>query len=63
MTKKTHHVSLDPDGRWKVQREGASYPAAHTRTKVEAVRIGKVISLRSGSNLIIHEEGNHSNIK
>jgi len=54
MARMQHHVSPNSNGGWKVQRNGASRATAHTETKSEAIIIGKVISQRSGSALVIH---------
>ncbi|MGI6039005.1 MAG: DUF2188 domain-containing protein [Clostridiales bacterium] len=55
MAVKEHHVSPSASGGWKIQKSGSTRASAHTVSKVEAVRIGKVISQRSGSTLKIHE--------
>ncbi|WP_347489274.1 DUF2188 domain-containing protein [Desulfoscipio sp. XC116] len=54
MAQKVHYVSPSSNDGWKVQKSGASRASAYADTKAEAVRIGKVISQRSGSALVIH---------
>ena len=54
MVQKEHHVVPSENG-WSVKKEGSQRASVNTRTKVEAVRIGHVISQRQGSALIVHE--------
>jgi len=54
VTKETHHVTPSQNGGWKVKRAGAQRASVHTKTKDEAVKIGRVISQRSGTTLVVH---------
>lgn len=54
MSQAQHHVSPNSSGGWTVRKSGASRASAHVETKSEAVKIGRIISQRSGSTLIIH---------
>jgi len=53
-TGKTHHVTPNRDGGWAVKRAGAQRASVRTETKSEAVKIGRVISQRSGTTLVVH---------
>lgn len=55
MARKTHHVvpSSDKSG-WSVLKGGASRASIRTETKAEAVKIGRIISQRQGTELVIH---------
>lgn len=55
MTGKTLHVIPNLDGSWAVKRNDATSVNAYTDSKVEAVKIGRVISQRSGLELVIHD--------
>lgn len=55
MPRNTVHVTPNnSQGGWNVKKGGAQRASVHTETKVEAVKVGRVISQRSGSELIIH---------
>ena len=53
MARKEHHIVPNNDG-WAVKKAGASRASVNTTTKAEAVKVGRVISQRQGSELIIH---------
>ncbi|GHU36366.1 hypothetical protein FACS1894172_19200 [Spirochaetia bacterium] len=54
MARLEHHVVHSPNGGWSVKREGAARASIHTETKSEAMRLGRAMSIRTGSELIIH---------
>jgi hypothetical protein len=55
MSKNEHHVVPNTSrGGWDVKRNGAQKASIHTETKVEAVKIGRVMSQRAGSGRVIH---------
>ena len=55
MSKNEHHVVPNSSrGGWDIKRSGTSRVSIHTATKAEAVKIGRVISQRAGSELVIH---------
>lgn len=54
MAKVTHHVVPSDKGGWDVKRGGAQRASIHTETKAEAVKVGRVISQRAGSEFVIH---------
>jgi hypothetical protein len=54
MARLEHHVVSSPAGGWNVKREGADRASVHAETKSEAVRLGRAMSIRAGSELIIH---------
>jgi len=55
MTKKSVHVvPNDGQGGWNVKKSGSQRASVNTETKAEAVKMGRVISQRSGSELVIH---------
>lgn len=55
MPKNEHHVVPNTSrGGWDVKRNGAQKASIHTETKVEAVKIGRVMSQRAGSELVIY---------
>jgi hypothetical protein len=53
MARKTHHVVPNNSG-WSVKKGNASRASVNTETKAEAVKIGRIISQRQGSELVIH---------
>ncbi|HOP11089.1 MAG TPA: DUF2188 domain-containing protein [Oscillospiraceae bacterium] len=60
MIKERVHVisNRDQEG-WDVKKSGSSCASVYTRTKEEAVKIGRIMSQRSGIDLIIHgRDGN-----
>lgn len=52
--KSIHVVPNNNQGGWNVKKGGAQRASVHTKTKAEAVKMGRVISQRSGSELVIH---------
>lgn len=55
MTKNQHHVVPNTSrGGWDVKRSGAQKASVHTTTKTEAVKIGRIMSQRAGSEFYIH---------
>jgi len=52
--KSVHIVPSNDQGGWNVKKAGAQRASAHTETKAEAIKLGRVISQRSGSELVIH---------
>lgn len=52
--KSVHVVPNDDQGGWNVKKSGAQRASVNTETKAEAVKMGRVISQRSGSELVIH---------
>lgn len=60
MVKKQYHVVPNASrGGWDVKRSRAQKASIHTKTKVEAVKIGRVISQRAGSELVIYSADGH----
>jgi len=49
-----HVVPNSSKGGWSVKNNEAERASAHTETKADAVKLGRVISQRSGSELVIH---------
>ena len=55
MAKNEHHVVHNSSrGGWDVKRSGAVRASIHTTTKAEAVKVGRIMSQRAGSELVIH---------
>lgn len=54
MEKITHHVVPNSGGGWDVKRGGSQRASVHTETKADAVKVGRVMSQRAGSEFIIH---------
>ena len=54
MPQKEHHIVPNNDG-WAVRKAGTSRASVVTATKAEAVKVGRVISQRQGSKLIVHD--------
>ena len=55
MPRKEHHVVHNSSkGGWDVKRSGAQRSSIHTSTKADAVRMGRIMSQRAGSELVIH---------
>jgi hypothetical protein len=52
--KSVHVVPNNNQGGWNVKKSGSQRASVHTKTKVEAVKMGRIISQRSSSELIIH---------
>ncbi len=55
MAKKTHHVVPHPKGGWAVVRGGAGRSSGHFDTQNEAVTWGRDLSIRQGTELVIHK--------
>jgi hypothetical protein len=54
MAKKTHHVVPAPTGGWSVRKGGAARASKLFATKKEAESYGRKLSVREGSELVIH---------
>lgn len=55
MARKEHHVIHNLSrGGWDVKRNGSQRASIHTETKAEAIKIGRIMSQRNGSELVIH---------
>lgn len=55
MPRKEHHVVHNASkGGWDVKRSGAQRASIHTATKADAVKVGRIMSQRAGSELVIH---------
>lgn len=54
MAKKTHHVVPAPRGGWSVKKGGALRASRHFDTKIAAEKYGRRLSIREGSELVIH---------
>lgn len=54
MSRNEHHVVHNSSGGWDVKRSGSQRSSIHTTTKAEAVKVGRVMSQRAGSELVIH---------
>ena len=55
MPKIEHHVVPNlPRGGWDIKRNGAQRASVHADTKAEAIKVGRIMSQRSGSELVIH---------
>lgn len=52
--KSVHVIPNNNQGGWNVKKSDAQRASLHTETKAEAVKMGRVISQRSGSELVIH---------
>ena len=52
--KSVHIVPNSSQGGWNVKKSGANRASVHTETKADAVKMGRVISQRSGSELVVH---------
>ena len=52
--KSVHVVPNNNQGGWNVKKSSAQRASVRTETKVEAVKVGRIISQRSGSELVIH---------
>ncbi|MDR0443750.1 MAG: DUF2188 domain-containing protein [Treponema sp.] len=65
---KSHHVVPASQGGWNVKSGGSSRASIHTRTKQEAVDLGREISRNQktefvihGKNGVIQEKNSHGN--
>ena len=54
MAKKTHHVLPAPSGGWGVKKGGATRASKLFDTKKAAEVYGRSLSIREGSELVIH---------
>lgn len=55
MPRKEHHVVHNSSkGGWDVKRSGAQRSSVHVSTKAEAVKVGRIMSQRAGSELVVH---------
>ena len=55
MPRKSVHITPNGNqGGWNVKKSGAQRASVHTETKADAVKMGRIISQRSGSELVIH---------
>ena len=54
MSRKSVHIVPGRNGGWNVKKSGAQRASVHTETKDDAVKMGRIISQRSGSELVIH---------
>ena len=55
MPRKEHHVVPNSTNNgWAVKKPGAARASVNTNTKAEAVKVGRIISRRQGSELVIH---------
>jgi hypothetical protein len=54
MAKKTHHVVPAPRGGWSVKKGGATRASKLFDTKKAAESFGRRLSVREGSELVIH---------
>lgn len=52
--KSVHVIPNNSQGGWNVKKSGAQRASVHTDTKADAIKMGRVISQRSGSEFIIH---------
>ena len=54
MARQTHHVVPNPKGGWNVKRGGAQRSSGHFNTKKEAVHAGRQMSIKQGTEFVIH---------
>ncbi len=55
MANNQHHVVHNSSrGGWDVKKNGSQRASVHTTTKAEAVKVGRIISRRADSELVIH---------
>ena len=55
MPRKEHHVVPNATNNgWAVKKAGATRASVNTNTKAEAIKVGRIISQRQGSELVIH---------
>lgn len=55
MAANQHHVVPNASrGGWDVKRSDAKRASIHTDTKAEAVKLGRIMSQRAGSEFFIH---------
>lgn len=52
--KSVHVVPNSEKGGWDVKKGGAQRASSHTETKIEAVKMGRIISQCSNSELVVH---------
>ncbi len=53
-TNQHHVVPNHTRGGWDVKRSGAERASIHTTTKAEAIKVGRIMSQRAGSELVVH---------
>lgn len=53
-TNQHHVVPNNTRGGWDVKRNGAERASIHTTTKAEAIKVGRIMSQRAGSELVVH---------
>ena len=51
---KNQHITPHPNGGWQVKGAGNSRATIRTNTQAEAINLGRSISQKQGSELIIH---------
>ena len=54
MPRDEHHIIPSRDGGWYVKRNGATRASAQRETKSEAMKIGRQISKKQGTEMIVH---------
>ena len=55
MSRKEHHVVHNSSkGGWDVMRRGAQRSSVHASTKAEAIKMGRIMSQRARSELVVH---------
>jgi hypothetical protein len=55
-TKLQHHVQPRPDGMWEVKRSNGERASHVVKTKAEAEKIARKISINQKTELIIHKK-------
>lgn len=59
MSKKEYHIVPNSTrGGWDIKKSNAHISNIHTDTKADAVKLGRIISQRANSDLIIHGSNN-----
>lgn len=56
MPKKKHIVLPASGGGWDIKNSTSKNICVHTKTKTEAIKIGRILSQRTGSQLILQEK-------
>ena len=54
MARDTHHVVHNPNGGWDVKRAGSERSSLHADRKEDAVDAGRQISIKQGTEFVIH---------
>lgn len=52
--KSVHVIPNNNQSGWSIKKSGTQRVSVHIQTKADAIKIGRIISQRSGSELIIH---------